>query len=179
MKFIKFFLIILLCGLCSCRASRPVMTETAATEHIARLETAKDSIGSNQEIKTSSSGYLDISDLQIIFFPPVPDIPDVSPTVIPIDSMPDISSRPVSRPHPAIINIGHIAAGSASDTTVTQSKDSVGSKSADLKHDVSVANSEKRIRDPTSTRWPVILILGAALVMIVFPVYRLYHASDS
>ncbi|MDE6022632.1 MAG: hypothetical protein K2G13_03925, partial [Muribaculaceae bacterium] len=60
----------LILSLCSCRTSRPVMTETAATDSLSALETAQDSVGSRLEMETSNSGYLDISDLQIIFYPP-------------------------------------------------------------------------------------------------------------
>lgn len=171
---VLFGLLLFLLSFCSCSSSRPVMTETAATESITSLETANDSVGSSLEIQTSASGYLDISDLQIIFYPPV---------ITPPDSLPDLSAlRPSlsANPHPAAITIGHITAGKTNEANLHETKDSVVSHSLDStrveSHNESIQHS--RSRDPTSCRWPVLLVLGFALVMIVFTGYKLYRAEN-
>ncbi len=172
MKYLLTICLALLLSLCSCRASHPVMTETAATESVAALETAKDSVGSGLELTTSKSGYLDISDLTITFLPPDSTATDTITT--------GNSVNPISvRPYPAVVKIGRLSAGSVTDASLKQTADSVGNHSAAIKNEVTATNSEIRIRNPTSTRWPVIIILGCAVAMIAFTVYRLYRSDKS
>lgn len=173
---ILFGLLLFLLSFCSCSSSRTVMTETAASESISAIETAKDSVGSNLEMQTSASGYLDISDLQIIFYPPAP----VNTQDSPLDSVRDLSAlRPTlsTKPYPALLNIGRLSAGSSANTALKASTDSVGSSTSDLKHDVSTKDSEKRIRDPTKPSWPVMLLLFTALIIIIYTGFMLYQSN--
>ncbi len=168
----------LIMNLCSCSSSRPVVTETAATESTSALETTRDSIGSDKELQTSTSGYLEISDLSILFYPPS----DIQPAAVPEDTMArdPLELNMPQRPkilYPALLNIGLLSAGNASNTALKESNDSVGSKTAEFSHDQSTKDSEQRIRDPTPCRWPVFLVLGCALVMIIFTGWKLYRTE--
>lgn len=163
-----FGIIFLLFLSCSCSSSRPVVTEKAVSDSETIFHKARDSISSDLSLQSASSGYLDISDLQILFYPPA---------LTPHDSLPDLTANP----HPAAINIGHISAGKKNDTKLHETKDSVVSDRLDTarrseSHNESIQNS--RSRDPTSCRWPVLLVLGFALVMIVFTGYRLYRSEN-
>lgn len=163
-------IVLLIISMCSCSSSKTVMTETAAAESMAALETAKDSVGSNLEMQTSASGYLDISDLQIIFYPP---------TQVEIsDSMtkPKTMTTPKT-PIPAILNIGRLSAGNATDTALKASKDSIGSKASGISHELSDKATEKRIRDPTKPSWPVLLSLLIALIIIIYTGFMLYQSN--
>ena len=161
---------ILILGMCSCSSTRTAMTETAATESMAALETATDSVGSNLEMQTSASGYLDISDLQIIFYPPNQvEISDSMTTTKPMTT--------TKTPIPAMLNIGRLSAGSFANTALKASTDSVSSSTSDLKHDESTKDSEKRIRDPTRPSWPVILSLFIALIIIIYTGFMLYQSN--
>lgn len=175
---VLFGLLLFLLSFCSCSSSRTVMTETAASESISAIETAKDSVGSNLEMQTSASGYLDISDLQIIFYPPAA----TQTTVSPVDSVADEppAVRTPQKPqilYPALLNIGRLSAGSSANTALKASTDSVGSSTSDLKHDESTKDSEKRIRDPTKPSWPVMLSLFIALIIIVYTGFMLYQSN--
>ena len=161
--------------LISCSSSRTVMTESAATESLSALDTAKDSVGSDLEIQTSASGYLDISDLSIIFYPPA----DIKSQVSPVDSVADEppAVRSPQKPqilYPALLNIGRLSAGSSADAALRASNDSVGSSTSDLRHDESTKHSVQRIRDPTKPSWPVMLSLFIALIIIVYTGLMLY-----
>lgn len=175
---VLFGLLLFLLSFCSCSSSRPVMTETAAIESITSLETEKDSVGSSLEIQTSASGYLDISDLQIIFYPPV----DIQSPVPPLDSVTD-EPPAVQTPkkpqilYPALLNIGRLSTGSSANTELKESSDSVGLRTSDLKHDESTTDSEKRIRDPTKPSWPVMLSLFMALLIIIYTGFMLYRSN--
>lgn len=175
---VLFGLLLFLLSFCSCSSSRPVMTETAATESITSLETAKDSVGSSLEIQTSASGYLDISDLQIIFYPPA----DIRSPVLSLDSVTD-DPPAVQTPkkpqilYPALLNIGRLSTGSSANTELKESSDSVGSSTSDLKHDESTTDSEKRIQDPTKPSWPVMLTLFMALLIIIYTGFMIYRSN--
>lgn len=168
---VLFGLLFFLLSFCSCSSSRPVMTETAATESMTSLETAKDSVGANLELQASGSRYLDISDLQILFYPQA---------LTPTDSLPDPSvlRSPLSaKPQPALLNIGRLSAGSSADAALKETNDSVGSTTSDLKHDQSTTDSEKRIRDPTATRWQVAVVLVFVLLVISYTGFMLYRSN--
>ena len=162
----------------SCSSSRNVMTETAAAESLSALETVKDSVGSDLEMQTSASGYLDISDLQIIFYPPA----DVQSPVSPVDSVADEppAVRTPQKPqilYPALLNIGRLSAGSSADAALKASNDSVGSKASDISHEQSDKDTVQRIRDPTKPSWPVLLSLFIALIIIVYTGFMLYQSN--
>ncbi len=159
-------------NLCSCSSSRPVATETVATESVSTHEIYRDSISSDLALQADDSRYLDISDMQILFYPPEEiSVPDsmTSPTTM---------KTPI-RPYPLLINIGSLSSGNASKTTLAVSKDSVGSKTADLSYKQSVQDSEQRIRDPTKPSWPVMLSLFMALLIIIYTGFMLYRSNRS
>ena len=175
---VLFGLLLFLLSFCSCSSSKSVMTETAATESMSAIETAKDSVGSNLEMQTSASGYLDISDLQIIFYPPA----DIKSQVSPVDSVPDEhpAVKTPQKPkilYPALLNIGRLSAGNFTNSALKASKDSVGSKASDINHEQSDKNTEKRIRDPTKPSWPVLVSLFIALIIIVYTGFMLYQSN--
>lgn len=176
--FLTVCLAFLLLSMCSCSSSRPVMTETAATESMSAIETAKDSVSSDLEIQTSASGYLDISDLQIFFYPPT----DVQTPVSPTDSAPDEppAVKTPQKPqilYPALLNIGRLSTGNTTDSAFKASKDSVGSKDSDISHEQSNKDTVQRIRDPTKPSWPVMLSLFMALIIIIYTGFMLYSSN--
>lgn len=169
-------LLLFLFSLCSCSSSRSVMTESAATDSMAALVTAKDSVGSDLEIRTSASRYLDISDLQILFYPPA----DIQTPISTIDSVADEypAVRTPKKPkilYPALLNIGRLSAGIASDTARKESTDSVGSKLSDLKHDYVVNESAKRIRDPSAAHWQTFVVVVFILLVLSYSAYMIYR----
>lgn len=171
----------LIFALCSCRTSRPVMTETAAADSFSVLDSAKDSVRSELNIAASGSGYIDISDLSIIFYPAAA----VQIPVSPVDSVADEPPKfrtpqsPQSPQilYPALLNIGHLSAGNTTDATLKASKDSVGSNVSDISHEQSNKDTAQRIRDPTKSSWPIILSLCVALVIILYTGYLLYRSK--
>ena len=167
---VLFGLLLFLLSFCACSSSRTVMTETAATESMTALETAKDSVGSNLEMQASASGYLDITDLQIIFYPPESLKSDTLKTRQP-------ENLKTQKPYPALLNIGRLSAGSSANTALKASSDSVGSSTSELKHDESTKDSEKRIRNPTKPSWPVMLSLFIALIIIIYTGFMLYQSN--
>ncbi|MDE6022370.1 MAG: hypothetical protein K2G13_02595, partial [Muribaculaceae bacterium] len=130
------------------------------------------------EMETSNSGYLDISDLQIIFYPPAAiqspiatvDSVTVEPPTVQVPKKPQIL-------YPALLNIGRLSAGNTADATLKTSNVSVSSKASDIIHEQSNKDTEKRIRDPTKPSWPIILSLGVALVIILYTGYLLYRSN--
>ena len=176
---VLFGLLLFLLSFCSCSSSRTVMTETAATESMAAIETAKDSVGSNLEIQKSASGYLDISELQIIFYPPVA----IQSPIASVDSVADLSTT--SKPHnsttprlyPALLNIGRLSAGSSAYTKLAAEDSRLKTEDSIIKHDESTKDSEKRIRDPTKPSWPVLLSLFIALLIIIYTGFMLYKSN--
>ncbi len=168
-------IVFLLISLFSCSSSRPMATETAVTESMTDLETATDSVNSNLELQTSTSGYLEISDLSILFYPPS----DIQPSPVPEDSVapePQAPQKPKIL-YPALLNIGRLSTGSVSNTALQASNDSVGSKASDISHDQSAKDSVQRIRDPTKPSWPVILSLFMALLIIIYTGFMLYRSN--
>ncbi len=176
--FIFFLLAFFALALISCSSSKSVSSETAATESMTALEIAKDSVHSNLDLQTSTSGYLEISDLSILFYPPseilTPPVPEDSvadnPLVLPSTQKPKIL-------YPALLNIGRLSAGSASNTMLKESNDSVGLKASDISQDQSTKDSEQRIRDPTKPSWPVMLSLFIALLIIIYTGFMLYRSN--
>lgn len=174
-KGIGVFLIILgimlfLFSLCSCSSSRSAVTETVISDSETVVHRARDSISSALTLQADDSRYLDISDMQILFYPPEEiSVPDSMTT-------PAKKTTPV-RPYPMLINIGSLSSGNASKTTLSLSKDSVVAKTADITHEQSIQDSEQRIRDPTPCRWPVFLVLGCAFAMMIFTGYSLYRTK--
>ncbi len=168
-------LVWLIMNLWSCSSSRQLATETLATESVYTHEIYRDSISSALALQADDSRYLDISDMQILFYPPEEiSIPDsmTTPTTMKTPTTP-------IRTYPMLINIGSLSSGNASKTTLAVSKDSVGSKTADISHEQSVQDSEQRIRDPTKPSWPVMLSLFMALIIIIYTGFMLYRSNRS
>ena len=156
-------------SLCSCSSTRTVSTESVVTDSLSVTAESRDSVGSRLELETSGSGYLDIRDLKITFYPPVA-LPDIVP-----DSVSPLP--PSSKPHPATLTIGQLTAGKTSDTKL-KNENTVSSNhylSEDSRSGTDVR--ESRSRDPTPCRWPVLHVLSMAVAMVIFTGYHLWRGS--
>lgn len=156
----------LVISLCSCSSTRTVSAESAVSDSLTVAETSRDSVGSRSQIDVSQSGYLDIVDLTLTFYPP-------GYAVDPVSGQPSIAKPP--RLHPATVNIGRLTAGKQSEASLRESADSVGADTADLAHVSSAETSGTHIRDPAPRVWPVCLVFGFAVAMIAFIIYRIRH----
>ena len=154
-------------SLCSCSSTRTVSTESVVTDSISVTAESRDSVGSRLELETSGSGYLDIRDLTITFYPPVA-LPDNVP-----DSVSPLP--PSSKPHPATLTIGQLTAGKTSDTKLNEENTVLSDRVAESRTGTAVR--ESRSRDPTPCRWPVLLVLSMAVAMVIFTGYHLWRGS--
>ena len=153
--------------LCGCSSSRSMAAESVVTDSLSVAVESRDSVGSRLELETSGSGYLDIRDLTITFYPPVA-LPDNVP-----DSVSPLP--PSSKPHPATLTIGQLTAGKTSDTKLNEENTVLSVRVAESRTGTAVR--ESRSRDPTPCRWPVLLVLSMAAAMVIFTGYHLWRES--
>ena len=162
-------IVCLVLSLCGCSSSRSMAAESVVTDSLSVAAESRDSVGSRLELETSGSGYLDIRDLKITFYPPVA-LPDNVP-----DSVSPLP--PSSKQHPATLTIGQLTAGKSSDTRLKYENSVLSDQllAADAGSGTDVR--ESRSRDPTPCRWPVLLVLSMAIVMVIFTGYHLRRGS--
>lgn len=162
-------IVCLVLSLCGCSSSRSMAAESVVTDSLSVAAESRDSVGSRLELETSGSGYLDIRDLTITFYPPVA-LPDNVP-----DSVSPLP--PSSKQHPATLTIGQLTAGKSSDTRLKYENSVLSDQllAADAGSGTDVR--ESRSRDPTPCRWPVLLVLSMAIVMVIFTGYHLRRGS--
>lgn len=162
-------IVCLVLSLCGCSSSRSMATESVVTDSLSVTAESRDSVGSRLELETSGSGYLDIRDMTITFYPPVASPDNVPDSVSPLP--------PSTKPHPATLTIGQLTAGKTSDTKLkdenTVSSNHYLSENSRSGTDV----RESRSRDPTPCRWPVLLVLSMTIVMVIFTGYHLWRGS--
>lgn len=155
--------------LCGCSSSRSMAAESVVTDSLSVAVESRDSVGSRLELETSGSGYLDIRDLTITFYPPVA-LPDNVP-----DSVSTVP--PSSKPHPATLTIGQLTAGKTSDTKLKDENSVLSDQLLAAESAAGTDVRESRSRDPTPCRWPVLLVLSMAAAMVIFTGYHLWRGS--
>lgn len=175
----KLYKYIVLCGIilmllmtCSCSSSRSTTTEKMVCDSETIVHKARDSISSELDMQIQNSGYLDVSDISILFYPPSELHPDT------VSDKPPEVFTPI-RTYPMLVNIGKISAGCDSKSSLKETTDSVGKISDDHFRESTKKDSVTKIRDPTPCRWPVFLVLGFALVMMIFTGWKLYRTGNS
>ena len=162
-------IVCLVLSLCGCSSSRSMAAESVVTDSLSVTAESRDSVGSRLELETSGSGYLDIRDLTITFYPPVA-LPDNVP-----DSVSPLP--PSARPHPATLTIGQLTAGKTSDTKLNDENSVLSDQLLAVESGSGTDVRESRSRDPTPCRWPVLLVLSMSVVMVIFTGYHLWRGS--
>lgn len=162
-------IVCLVLSLCGCSSSRSMSAESVVTDSLSVTAESRDSVGSRLELETSGSGYLDIRDLKITFYPPVASPDNVPDSVSPLP--------PSSKPHPATLTIGQLTAGKTSDTKLKDENSVLSDQLLAAESAAGTDVRESRSRDPTPCRWPVLLVLSMAAAMVIFTGYHLWRES--